>query len=462
MKPATVNEVARALGGRLVGGDGDNGNAMVHGAAVDSRLIRPSQLFFALRGQTDGADFAPEAHLRGAVATVADRPLDGPTVVVEDPHEALQRLARWSISRGPGSSPKVVGITGSVGKTTAKDALATILRFVGTKVCATEGNFNNEIGLPLTVLSSGQKTEVLVLEMGATHPGDVEALCGIAPPQIGVLTAIAPVHLDSFGSLEALARAKGELVRSLPESGCFVAPAGVPSAATGRNGTLRSRITFSRKAADDVRLWVSEVEERDDGLRFLVHLDTEVAEARVPIFGTHLIEPLLAAFGGALCLGVNLEDCAKGISRIRRTGLRGDVYRLRDDIVVYDDSYNASPKAMDAVLRYGSDQARRQNRRFIAVLGSMFELGPGARAYHREIGAAAQEVGVDLLVGVGEEARWYAETFSGDTLLYKDAASAAEGLRAALRSGEYIIVKGSRGVSLDVLTGRLREKLALV
>ena len=459
MKPMALNEVARVVGGKLVGGDA---SATVHGAAGDSRVVRPSQLFFALRGRTDGADFAPEAHLRGAVATIADRPLDVPTIVVESSLQALQDLARWTISCDPASSPTVVGITGSVGKTTTKDALATTLRSSGMKVCATEGNFNNEIGLPLTVLSAGEKTDVLVLEMGATHTGDVETLCNIARPQVGILTAIAPVHLDSFGSLEALATAKGELARAVPEDGCFVAPAGVPEAAAVPGKPFDQRITFAREANDDVQLWASEVEEQEEGLRFVVHWGRESSEARVPIHGTHLIEPVLAAFGGALCLGAELEDCVRGITRIKRTGLRGDVYRLRDDIVVYDDSYNASPKAMDAVLRYGSDQARRQNRRFVAVLGSMFELGPGARAYHQETGKIAGEVGVDLLIGVGEEARWYAETFSGDTLLYDDAASAAVGLQEDLRGGEYIVVKGSRGVSLDLLTSRLKERLALV
>ena len=459
MKPVNLKEAVQAMGGELVGGDAE---ALVHGAAVDSRLVRPAQLFFALRGRTDGADFAPEAHLRGAVATVAARPLDVPTIVVEKPLRALQKLARWTLSGEPDSSLTVVGITGSVGKTTTKDALATVLRASGMKVCATEGNFNNEIGLPLTVLSSNERTEVLVLEMGATHPGDVAALCNIAPPKLGILTAISPVHLDSFGGLEALAKAKGELARALPEEGCFVAPEGVPEAAVAHDRTFSQRTTFAREANDGVQLWVSEVEEQDEGLRFVVHWGRETAEVRVPIFGTHLIEPLLAAFGGALSLGVGLEDCAKGISRIKRTGLRGDVYRLRDDIVVYDDSYNASPKAMEAVLRYGASQAKGQNRRFVAVLGSMFELGPETRAYHREIGEIATEVGVDLLVGVGEEARWYSETFSGETLLYRDAAAASEELQEALRGGEYVVVKGSRGVSLDLLTSKLREKLTVV
>jgi UDP-N-acetylmuramoyl-tripeptide--D-alanyl-D-alanine ligase len=435
-------------------------NALVGGAATDSRKVREGDLFFALRGRTDGADFAPEAHLRGAVATVATRRLDVPTLVVDDPLEALQRLARWTLLRQDAPSPTVVGITGTVGKTTTKDALATILRYAGRRVSATAGNLNNEIGLPLTILASDPRTEVLVLEMGATHAGDIQELCAIAPPDIGILTAISPVHLDSFGTLEDLAAAKGELALSLPESGRLIAPAGAPETATGSGRRLDRRITFARAGAAD--LVASEIEGTEEGLRFVASIAGESAEVRSPVFGTHLVEPLLAALGGALALGLDLEQAARGLSRLRRTGLRGDLYSLKEDIIVYDDSYNASPAAVAAVLKYGADQARRQRRRLVVVLGGMFELGAFARAYHREAGELAARVGVDLLVCVGDEARWYAETFPGRALFYPDAGSAADGLRTELRTRDYLIVKGSRGVSLDTLTRKLRESLALV
>ena len=456
MRPASLEEVRRALGAELTAGDG---GTLVHGAAADSRVVREGDLFFALRGRTDGGEFAPEAYLRGAVAAVATRPLGVPTLVVEDTLDAMQRLARWTLLREGAPAPRVVGITGSVGKTTTKDALATVLRYAGKRASATAGNFNNEIGLPLTVLAADPRTEILVLEMGATHAGDIKHLCTIAPPEVGVLTAISPVHLDSFGSLDDLAAAKGELALSLPENGTLVSPVSAPEAATGRGRRLRLRITFGREEGAD--LWASGIEEREEGLRFLAHLGGSTAEVRSPVFGTHLVEPLLAALGGALALDLDLGACVTGLSRLRRTGLRGDVYRLRDDIVVYDDSYNASPAAVAAVLRYGAQHAHRQGRRLVAVLGGMFELGAGARAYHREAGSLAGEVGVDLLICVGEEARWYAEAFSGKTLFYDDADSAND-LEEHLQSRDYVIVKGSRGVKLDTLTRRLRESLTLV
>lgn len=452
MRPATLKDIARAVGGEVRG----DASATARGAAVDSRIVREGDLFFALQGASDGAEFAGEAYLRGAVAAVARRPLDGATVVVEDPLSALQKLARWSLQRE--DRPRVVGITGSVGKTTTKDALAAILRSTGGRVAATEGNFNNEIGLPLTVLAADENTEYLVLEMGATHPGDIAYLCEIAPPEVGILTAVSPVHLDSFGGLEGLAETKGELARALPEDGDFVFPTDAPERATGAGRSFGQTISFGRDRSSDLR--ASDVEGHESGLSFTVRSGESSAGVRTPVFGTHLVEPLLAAIGGAQALGVGLEESARGLARLRRTGLRGELYRLRDDIVVYDDSYNASPVAVSAVLRYGAGQA--ENRRLVAVLGGMFELGAGARAYHHEVGELAGEVGVDLLVCVGDEARWYAEAFPGSALFFEDAETAAEGLGGSLKSGDYLIIKGSRGVGLDRLTGSLRERLSLV
>jgi UDP-N-acetylmuramoyl-tripeptide--D-alanyl-D-alanine ligase len=410
----------------------------------------------------DGADFAPEAHLRGAVAAISTRPLSVPTVVVEDPLAALQELARWSLNAM--DSPAVVGITGTVGKTTVKDATEAILRSAGRRVSATAGNFNNEIGLPLTVLAADERTEVLILEMGATHTGDIAHLCRIAPPEVGVLTAISPVHLDSFGSLDSLAAAKGELALALPETGILVSPVGAPEAATGPGRTFARRITFGREP--EAELYATKITELESGLAFELHVrdgaEERTVEVKTPVFGTHLVEPLLAAIGGGLALRLEPEECARGLARLRRTGLRGELYRLRDDILVYDDSYNASPAAVEAVLRYGAEGAKQQGRRLVAVLGGMFELGAGARDYHREAGRLAGEVGVDLLACVGDEARWYAEAFSGGVLFYESAGEAAEGLEKELRGGDYVVVKGSRGVGLDRLTCKLKERLALV
>jgi UDP-N-acetylmuramoyl-tripeptide--D-alanyl-D-alanine ligase len=461
LKPISLDTVARALEGSLSGGDA---SATATGASVDSRTVRGGELFFALKGRVDGADFAPEAYLRGAVAAVATRPLSVPTVVVEDPLVALQELARWSL-HGEEGLPTIVGITGTVGKTTTKDALAAILRSTGRRVSATAGNFNNEIGLPLTVLAADSKTEVLVLEMGATHKGDIAHLCRIAPPEVGILTAVSPVHLDSFGSFEDLAAAKGELAVALPEEkGALVYPLGVPEAATGLERTFARRITFGR--GPEANLWATGLSELESGLSFTLHAREDPGERSVqvktPVFGTHLVEPLLAAMGGASALGLSLRECARGLLRLRRTGLRGEVYRLRDDILVYDDSYNASPAAVAAVLRYGAEGAKRQSGRFVAVLGGMFELGAAARSYHREAGRLAGEVGVDLLVCVGDEARWYAEEFPGEVVFYEDAEVAARELENEFRRGDYVVVKGSRGVGLDRLTRKLKERLALV
>ncbi len=449
--------------GASISGDLD-GDAAVRGGVADSRQVRPGagQLFFALSGNADGAEFAADAYEGGAVAAVASRPLSVPTLVVDDPLRALQDLARWTLAREGTGAPRVVGITGSVGKTTTKDALAAILRHAGVKVSATEGNYNNEIGLPLTLLAASEDTRALVLEMGATHSGDIAHLCRIAPPEAGVLTAVSPVHLESFGSIEDLASAKGELADALPGGGVLVSPHDAPEAATGRGKKLARRIVFGGESAGEESLVASEIESREEGLSFNVRHGDDTVAVESPVFGTHLVAPLLAAFGGALALGAGLEECAAGVSRLKRTGLRGELYRLRDGVVVYDDSYNASPVANEAVLRYGTEQARSQGGRLVAVLGGMFELGAGAREYHREIGALAGELGVGLLVCVGDEARWYAEGFDGEAVFYENAILAGEGIKSRLEGGDYVIIKGSRGVGLDVVSRKLREELDLV
>jgi len=276
---------------------------------------------------------------------------------------------------------------------------------------------------------------------------------------------VSPVHLDSFGSLEDLAAAKGELAVALPErEGALVYPRGAPETATGPGRTLARRITFGR--GPEASIWATGVSELESGLSFTLHECDDSKERSVqvktPVFGTHLVEPLLAAIGGARALGLSLRECSRGLLRLRRTGLRGEVYRLQNDILVYDDSYNASPAAVAAVLRYGAEGAKRQSKRLVAVLGGMFELGAAAREYHREAGRLAGEVGVDLLVCVGDEARWYAEEFPGEVVFYEDAEVAARELENELRRGDYVVVKGSRGVGLDRLTRNLKERLALV
>jgi UDP-N-acetylmuramoyl-tripeptide--D-alanyl-D-alanine ligase len=466
VRPASLETVTQVMGAELSGNV--DGELLVRGGVADSRETRPGagQLFFALSGRTDGAEFAGDAYRNGAIAVVASRPLEeAPTLIVESPLRALQELARWTLERSDAETPWVVGITGSVGKTTTKDALAAILRSAGLRVSATAGNYNNEIGLPLTLLAADDDTEALVLEMGATHPGDIRHLCSIAPPRVGVLTAVSPVHLESFGSLKDLVAAKGELADALPRSGLLVAPHDAPSEATGRGRSFARRIVFGGGAGDAAgaeSVVASEVESSEEGISFTARHGGREVQVRSPVFGTHLVGPLLAAFGGALALGVDLEDCARGVARLKRTGLRGELYRLRDGIVVYDDSYNASPVANDAVLRYGAEQARANGGRLVAVLGGMFELGVGAREYHREIGALATELGADLLVCVGDEARWYAEGFAGEAIFYGDAAVAGEGLKEHLESGDYVVVKGSRGVGLEAVSRRLREELSLV
>ena len=360
-------------------------------------------------------------------------------------------------------SPPVVGITGTSVRRrsrTHRDRL----RCAGKKVRATAGNFNNEIGIPLTVLSADPRTEVLVLEMGATHNGDIAHLCGIAPPEVGVLTAVSPVHLTRSGASRTWRRRRASWQSALPSAVVSVSPVAAPEAADRGRANPAAAYHLRRLDGAAAELNASGVEVARRGLR--VRGSGRESSRRGPDTG------LRDAPGGAAAGGArgwrwrwvsSWKKCARGLTRLRRTGLRGEVYRLRDDIVVYDDSYNASPAAVAAVLGMARSGPGGQDRRLVAVLGGMFELGAGARAYHREAGGLAGEVGVGPLVCVGDEARWYAETFPGTRLFYEAHRGGGGGARERqLRGGDYVVVKGSRGVGLDRLTRKLKERLALV
>ena len=424
--------------------------------------MREGDLFFALRGRTDGADFAPEAHLRGAVATVATRRLDVPTLVVDDPLEALQRLARWTLLRQDAPSPAVVGITGTVGKTTTKDALATILRHAGKRVSATAGNLNNEIGLPLTILASDPRTEVLVLEMGATHAGDIQVSVRHRPAR----DRYPDRHLAGPSGLFRDARSPRSRERRTGPRPTRVRHAGLPGGRardgdrvgpeTGPAYHLRPR---RRQRTSSPR----GSKAGDEGLRFVASMAGESAEVRSPVFGTHLVEPLLGRprrrarprpRPGSRPPGASLA-CGERAFGATCTGLK----KTSSSTTTPTTHPPPPSRPYSSTVRIRHADRVGGSSSCSAACSSW---GPAPALTTGRPVNWLPRVGVDLLVCVGDEARWYAETFSGKTLFYQDAESAAEALRRELQAGDYLIVKGSRGVGLDTLTRKLRESLALV
>jgi UDP-N-acetylmuramoyl-tripeptide--D-alanyl-D-alanine ligase len=453
----TAEEIAEATGAEIVA-RGEPGAP--RRATIGSGETGQGDLFFGLRGErVDGGEFATAAIEAGAWGVVIDRkmvsqfsPLSGGkrdrnaggpgawAFAVDDPLLALQALARaWRRALGA----RVVGITGSVGKTSVKDISRALLP--GT-VHANRENLNTEIGLPLTVLEAPDDTEVLVLEMAMRGAGQIAELAAIAEPEIAVITNVGPVHVELLGSVEAIAAAKAEVLATLPQDGAAIAPADA--------GELEPHLSEAPRLlrfgpGGDVRAAESRVEA--GVTEALVETPAGRQLFHFPFSEAHNLENALAAVAVGVALGAPLAAMADRAANIGFSRFRGERLELGDGIVLVNDCYNANPVSMRAALSY---LASLGEGRRIAVLGEMAELGPGAPGYHREVGAQARAEGVDLLVGVGEPAREYRP----DELVAVPV-EAAELLAAQLEPGDTILVKGSRSAGLEVVAESLEELL---
>jgi len=440
----TLAEIAAAVDGRLAApADRD---VTVDGAVeFDSRAVGPGGLFVALPGErVDGHDFVAAAIAAGAAGALVSHPVGAlPCVVVPDVQHALGRLATEVLRRLPAVA--VVGVTGSSGKTSTKDLLAALLAVHGPTV-APPGSFNNEIGHPHTVLRADASTWFLVLECSARGAGHIRELCRIAPPAVGVVLNVGTAHLGEFGSREAIAASKAELVEALPPSGLAVLNADDPVvlAMAGRT-QARVRTVGSAPQADvraeDVRL--------DPAGRAAYTLVCPRGRARVALglHGGHHVGNSLAAAAVALELGMTLDDVAAGLAAARPASRwRMEVTDRPDGVRVVNDAYNANPESMAAALH--ALAAMAAGRRSWAVLGEMGELGAHAADAHAEVGRLAAELGVDRLVTVGAAARAMAvEGIASEPV--GDAAEAVVLLSGELRAGDVVLVKASRAAGLE-------------
>ncbi|MGI8414233.1 MAG: UDP-N-acetylmuramoyl-tripeptide--D-alanyl-D-alanine ligase [Solirubrobacteraceae bacterium] len=413
-------------------------------AIIDSREAGPGALFIGLPGaHTDGGAFAARALSAGAWGVLvapehierARRAGSGVLFAAEDPLAALQRLAAaWRRDL----DAQVIGITGSTGKTSTKDLLLAVLG-AHRRTVASRLNFNTEVGLPLEILSAPPGTEVLVLEMGMRGPGQIAQLARIAQPQVGVIVSIGPVHLERLGSVAAIAAAKAELIAALPAGGTAVVPAGEPLLEPHLRGDIEI-VTFGD--GGDVQLHAA------DGGRIEIDLSGRPIRLEVPFSQAHQRTNLLAAVAAARAVGV----IAAGRLEPRLSPGRGQRVALRDGITIIDDCYNANPVSMRAALDDLADTAAREDHtRAVAVLGDMLELGSDARTYHLEIGEHAGTVGVDVLVTVGSLAAAMGERFDGEVHAVVDAGEAAAIVAELLAPGDAVLVKGSRGVGLELV-----------
>ena len=458
MPSLTADDIVRLTGGRLLA----RSDRPIRGAAVDSRAVERGQLFVALPGdRTDGHRFLPDAAQRGAAALLVTRPPDdlaalGDVTVVRvaDAVAGLHAIATGWRTR---FTPLVVGVTGSIAKTSTKEAVAAVL---GTRYTTlkNEGNQNNEIGLPLTVLRLGPEHEAAVLEMGMYVGGEIADLARIGRPSIGVVTAVQAVHLSRIGSLRAIERAKGELLEALPATGTAVLNADDPIVREMHVRSVAGSTTYGFAEDADVR--GEAVESAGvNGMRFVLRVGTERRPITLPTLGRLGVHNALAATAVGLAAGLDLDEISRGLAAGWAAPHRAELVRL-GAVTVVDDSYNASPGSMKAALELLGGLPGRK----VAVLGEMLELGESHEDGHLEVGEAAGPL-VDLLVVVGSGASGIADGARdagldpSRVLAVPDRERALDVLRPRLRDGDVVLVKASRGIGLDLLVDGLRTEL---
>ncbi len=467
MIPLALGEIARVVGGTVV--DGDPELMVTAPAFIDTRTPEPGGLFVAFAGeQADGHDYAVAAVEAGAAAVLGTRATGVPTVVVPDTQAALQSLARrvlrrrrrWANRWGlPDLS--VVAVTGSQGKTSAKDMLAEVLGAEGPTV-ATRGSFNNELGLPLTVLRLTDQTRFLVLEMGARGVGHLTELCEIAPPDISLVLNVGKAHIGEFGSQEQIAVAKGEIIEALdPATGTAVLNADDPLVSAMSERTRADTLTFGSAPGSDVRL--SAVTLDDLGRpTFDLAYDGATEQVTLRLVGEHQATNAAATAATAMAAGLSIERVAESLRSIERLSpWRMEVHERADGLVVVNDAYNANPDSMASALETLARMGERGGRRTIAVLGEMRELGATAEEEHRAVGALAQRLSIDEVVVVGDGARAIHEALlaeradDGTTRHVDTVEQAAEWLRDNVAGPDVVLVKASRAGRLERVADEL-------
>lgn len=453
--PPTIrlDDLLAAVGGQL---SGSTSVTSFRDATVDSRRVPPGSLFVALRGErTDGHRHVVDAIRAGAAVALVERPeelpagLDAAMVVVPDPLVALQELAAWWRSR---QAARVVGITGSTGKTLAKEITADVLSGA-FRTLRNEGNLNSESGLPLTLLRLEPEHEVAVLEMSMYTVGEIARLAEIARPEVGVVLAVHPTHLERAGSIERIARAKAELPEALPREGLAVLNADDPRVAAMRDVTAATTWTFGLGPTADVR--AGEIVSRGvAGTDFTLHAPWGVRRLHSATPGRHLVPHALAAAAVAEWLAEPLDEVAAALAAGSSAPHRMAVHESPSGATIVDDTYNASPVSVTAALDFLAETPVAAGGRRMAVLGDMLELGPDEELQHRQVGDHAART-ADAIVAVGPRGAWIAEAArsAGAAVVLEaddaDAAAAVLDRDLAPGPGDVVLLKASRGIELD-------------
>ncbi len=447
MAALSVEDVVRGTQGALVAGDL---GVPVTGVSIDSRSLGIGAAFFAIRGpHRDGHAFLRDAAARGAACLIVhnlpdDLPPSVPTILVDDTTRALGRLAAYHRAR---FTLPVAAVTGSNGKTTTKEMMAAVLEALGP-VLKPEGSFNNQWGLPLTLLRLRPEHRALALELGANTPGEIEALAAISRPTVGVVTVVSSAHTEFFGSLDGVAAEKSALVRAIPPDGAVVLNADDPRVLAMHTQSRARTLYFSTRPGADV-FTAGPVEDDGEGVRFTLAAGTAKRPVRLGFAGRHNVTNALAAAGVGLALGLSLEQVVRGLETARPAKGRC-VWRKAGRLFILDDTYNANPTSVSAALQ---TLAAADARRRVVVLGDMLELGGISETAHREMGRAVAASGAAEFLGMGrwaqvavDAARQAGLAESHHVTTFEDAVAL---LLKRLAPGDAVLVKGSRGMRME-------------
>ncbi|MGH2682665.1 MAG: UDP-N-acetylmuramoyl-tripeptide--D-alanyl-D-alanine ligase [Actinomycetota bacterium] len=454
MRPRKLSSVAEVTRGLLAGEDGD-----VTGVAIDSREVRPGELFVALAGEhADGHDFLGPAFSAGAAGALVEHQGDhaGPVVVVPDTGRALMDLAA---DERHNLRATVVGITGSTGKTSVKDLTAAVLatRF---RVHASPRSFNTEVGVPVTLLSVDDEDDVVVCEMGSRGRGHITLLTEVARPRVGVVTNVGLAHMEMFGSRQAVADGKAELVESLPEDGIAVLNADDPVVRAFHRRTRARVILFGTAAEADVR-GEDLALDRDGRPAFTLVTPTGMERVELSVPGEHMAWNALAAAACGIGLGLTAGECAAGLKEARVSPWRMEVLETPGGLRMMNDAYNANPASMTAALRTARVMAG--DGRCVAVLGEMAELGSISAEEHARIGELVARLGIERLITVGDAAHVIGIAAlregvePGLVTRCSTVDEAVEAVLADSRPGDLVLVKASRAIGLERLVERLMD-----
>jgi len=450
----TIAQIAEIIGAEII--DVDPAAIITEHPEIDSRRASKGSFFVALPGErVDGNNFAKEAIANGARFAITTINLGIPSLLVSDAGLALAQLA--SAARERMKRCTFIGITGSHGKTTTKDLLGHVLSIRGECVVP-NGSFNNEIGVPLTILHCTDLTEFCVIEMGARHMGDIARLCQIAQPHIGIVLVVGSAHLGEFGSREAIAQTKSELINSLPEHGVAILGSYDPLTPHMGEGSARKRISFGEKSECDVR--AADLEFREGRAHFDLVSESGRAPVALRLLGAHQVANALAAAATALELGISIESVAAALSTAEpRSKWRMELHDV-GELLIINDSYNANPESVRAALQTLVHLTQERGGSSWALLGKMHELGESEGEEHLRIGRFASDLGVDHLVAVGTELYLNGLELDrefGDEMLTHYFLTQEEALEALshIQPGDVLLVKASRAEHLDELAEKL-------